>query len=68
MNSSYVVEHEQRDGRKWVTETHIDDVGERHVARYLADRNTDYDAILSARATEIADRLVNEEIERVLSG
>lgn len=68
VNSRYALEHAQRDGRIWVTETHTDSEGLEHVVRYLAQVDTDYAAILASRAASIEQALIEAEIEAVLNG
>lgn len=57
MISSYVVEHAQKDGRRWVNETHRDGQGVDHLYSYLSDDKMDRDAILSVHAAQITEAL-----------
>lgn len=66
VSSSHVVGHAQRDGRRYVTETHVDSEGSTHTFEYLAAQNADYAAVRDARATTLADWLAQQEIDEVL--
>jgi len=68
VNSTYTVGHEQRDGTRLVTETHIDSDGEVHKRRYFAEPGMDYDAILAARVARLNEELAAREIEALLNG
>jgi len=61
VSSSHVVGHAQADGRRYVTETHIDDLGAAIVVEYLAPVGADYVAIRTARAASINEELAAAE-------
>lgn len=67
VNSTYTVEHEQRDGSRWVMETHTDSAGEQHSWYYRALAGTDYAAVLAEHAAIIDQRLIDREIAEVLN-
>lgn len=67
VSSSHVVGHAQVDGRRYVTETHVDSAGGVHVREYLAPVGADHAAIAAAYAAELADRLAEAELEGLLS-
>ena len=54
------------DGRRYVTETHVDQYGVAVIADYLADVGADYNAIMAARATQLSQSLIDGEINAVL--
>lgn len=68
VSSDHVVGHAQRDGRRYVTETHVDSEGVTHTFEYLAAEAVDYVAVRNARATALADQLAQQEIDEVLGG
>lgn len=69
MNSSvFSSGHAQRDGRRYVTETHTDDAGGVHRVEYLAAVGTDYTAVMQARAAQIDAALLEAEIAEVIGG
>lgn len=66
--SVYAVDnHAQIDGRRYVTETHVDQYGETYTREYLAAVGADYQAIADAQATVISQQLIDMEIEQVLN-
>lgn len=67
VSSSHVVGHAQVDGRRYVTETHIDSAGGVHVREYLAPVGADHTVIAAAYAAELADRLAEAELDGLLS-
>lgn len=52
----------QQDGRVWVTEVHVDNIGLSHVIGYLVAAGTDVAAALAAHATQLALDLRDTEI------
>lgn len=69
VSSTYTVDsYAQADGRKYVTEKHIDTTGVEHTSVYLADPGADYQAIMEARAIKLAAKLAEAEAEAVLNG
>lgn len=67
VSSNFTVGVAQRDGRKYVTEVHTDNVGIPHIVEYLAMANADFTAIMNARAIIIAAQLINDEIDATLA-
>jgi hypothetical protein len=57
----------QVDGRTYCTETHTDNVGIKHIVTYLAAIGTNYSAVMTARATQIAADLVAQDVARILN-
>lgn len=53
----------QKDGRRYVRETHTDNVGLAHVVEYLAAVGVDYVAVRTARALVIAEQIAAQEAE-----
>lgn len=69
VSSAYTVGALEACGRRWVRETHTDDMGMEHVRDYLsADQAQDRDAILSARASAISEELTQSEAEAIING
>lgn len=68
VTSTHTVEsHAQRDGRSYVTEIHTDSTGKEHRFEYLAAPDTDYVAIRTARAAQLAEQLAEEEFNQIIS-
>lgn len=61
VSSTHTVGHEQADGRRYVTEEHVDSASAVHLVTYLAAVGTDYVAIRDARAIDLATQLADEE-------
>ena len=66
VSSSVVFDPAGPDGRKWATETHTDHLSVPHVAAYLWDANIDANAVLAARAVQIASDLAEAEAQALL--
>lgn len=62
VSSSLIAEGAQADGRRWIAETHTDNIGLKYVIRYLADVGLDTAAVLAARAITLASDIANAEI------
>lgn len=67
VNSTFAVGHAQADGRRYVTETHVDSAGDVHVREYLAPVGADHAAIAAGYAAALADRLAEAELEGLLT-
>ncbi len=63
ISSTHTVGHAQRDGRRYVRESHTDNTGAVFLAEYLADQGTDYVAVRDARAASISDQLAEAEAQ-----
>ena len=69
VSSTFVLDsHNQIDGRVYITETHIDAVGVRHVVEYLATADMNHGDICAARAIQIRDSLAEAEADSMLAG
>lgn len=66
VTSTYAVGHAQPDGRKYVVESHTDDVGQAYRVEYLAAVGTDYGAVMTARAAQINDQLAEAEAQALI--
>jgi len=66
VSSSHVLGTVQKDGRRYVTEDHVDQLSRHHLVEYLAASDADYTAIRMARATAIGLRLIAQEIDSAL--
>jgi hypothetical protein len=66
LTSSYIVEHAQKDGRKWVREKHIDAFDREHFRYYLSTDAMDRDAILAASAINIEEILKAGDFQKCL--
>lgn len=62
MNSSYTIEHQQKDGRRWVNERHIDAAGEVFLWSYLANDKADKDQILADHATVLQTLITDDQL------
>lgn len=60
--SSYVVGHNQKDGRRFVIERHTDDAGLEHVVEYGPTDSVDYQTTLLARAAQMDADLADHEL------
>ena len=67
VSSDVVLGTLQRDGRRHVTETHVDNVGISYTFTYLAAVDANTSAILAARAVTLAQWLINRELEAELA-
>ena len=69
-SSTYTLDnHTQSDGRVYVTERHTDDAGVVHEVMYLAPAGwtaTEYNATMTARATQIDAQLAEAEFAELL--
>ena len=69
VSSTYVADaHVQKDGRRFVVESHTDSVGGIHTTHYLAPIGADYQALANARAATIAASLAEQEATEILNG
>lgn len=66
VSSTHVVGHAQADGRRYVTETHTDDLGAVVVIEYLAPVGADYVAIRTARAADLGEAMAVAEANAVI--
>jgi len=70
--SKIAEDSEQADGRRWITEEHIDHLGKVYKINYLAMSDTDIVIILNNRVSVIEQWLIDNEskqaIDRVISG
>lgn len=68
VSSTYKVGHAQANGRRYVEEFHTDSNGVVHRVEYgpMPD-GTDYQAIMEARAVQIAEQLAQQEAEALWS-
>lgn len=66
ISSSLVVGHAQADGRRYVTETHIDHLGIEHRFEYgPVGAEVDCDAVMAARVVELAETLRAAEFAHI---
>jgi len=65
VSSTYTL-HPQVDGRNWVTEDHVDQLGGHWPYEYLAPNTTNYDALLATHAAEVWNMIVTSEIINAL--
>lgn len=57
----------QADGRRYITEVHVDHVGGRHEFVWMAEPDQDVASILPGRATWLADYLAQQELAENLA-
>ena len=67
MQSELISTLPQADGRAYVRERHIDALGVTHEVEYLAGPDTDYTAVMLARAPQIEAELRQSELDRWLA-
>jgi hypothetical protein len=67
-SSSHTVGHAQKDGRRYVRESHVLNVGSPVVVEYLAPEGTDYVAVRTARVAAINEQLAEAEYGALTSG
>lgn len=71
VSSSYTEGVIQADGSRWVTEAHVDSVGEVHLESYVADSSIDAAWIatrLAERAEWLGEKLAAAEFEEIVNG
>ena len=62
INSTFTPDaHLQKDGRRYVTERHVDHLGVEHLFVYKAAANADYAAIMAARVPRIEEAIAESE-------
>jgi len=66
VTSTHTLGTVQVDGRRYVTEDHVDEFSRHHLAEYLAESGADYVGIRTARAVAIGRWLIDHEIEAAL--
>ena len=66
VSSSHVLGTVQRDGRRYVTEDHVDQLARHYLLEYLAAAAADYVAIRTARAAVLSQQLIDAEIQAAL--
>jgi hypothetical protein len=62
VTSSFAVGHSQRDGRRYVTETHVDHLGCVHEREYLAAPDADHAALMATHAVTLQQQLRDDEL------
>lgn len=67
VSSTHTVDHEQIDGRRFVTEAHTDNLGVVYRFEYLAAAGTDYVAVRDARAVQLSAWLAEAEADALLA-
>lgn len=67
MTSEIISISPQADGRAYITERHVDQFGVAHNMEYLADADTDRDAMLQTRAEQLAEQLRQSELDSWLA-
>ena len=67
MQSTLLIISPQSDGRSYVTERHVDQCGVAHIIEYLADAETDRDAMLQTHADQLAEQLRQSELDSWLA-
>lgn len=67
VSSTHAVGNLQADGRRYVTESHTDDVGVVHSVEYLAAVNADYVAIRDVRVAQINEQLAEAEAQALMA-
>ena len=71
VSSTYTADaHTQADGRRYVTERHVDSAGVEHLVMYLAPAEwgaAEYQAMMDARVAQIDSQLAAAEFDRLLN-
>lgn len=67
MTSEIISISPQSDGRAYVTERHTDQFGAAHTVEYLADKNSDCDALLTEHAAQLTAQLRQSELDSWLT-
>lgn len=69
ISSAYALGHAQRNGTRYVTETHTWDTGEITTLEYGPVPDTvDYQAVANGRATRIMETRALQEFEELIGG
>jgi len=66
VSSQFTLEAAQKDGRRFCTERHTDNLGVVHFAVYLSAVGADNNAIMLARVSGIDQALVDGDVQRIL--
>jgi len=67
MVSTIIEDNLQADGRRRVTEQHIDAISRKHCVSYMAEALTDVQAIMTARAPILEQTLIDNDTESSIS-
>lgn len=62
INSTYIVNPQQIDGRVWVTETHTDHLNKIHKYEYLVNPGVNSEVIMNNRAVELSNEFKTQEL------
>src|ERR1039458_6149732 len=62
VSSTIIEDAPQSDGRRWVTERHVDQLGIEHLVPYMAAAPTNTEPIMAARAIQIGADLAAAEV------
>lgn len=65
VSSAVSIGHAQRDGRRYITETHTDHLGGTHEREFLADPDADLDALLAQHALELEVGLRDAQLAEI---
>lgn len=66
VSSSHTLGTVQLDGRRYVREDHLDNLGKHWLIEYLAAIGADYVAIRTARAVRLAQQMIDSEVAAAL--
>jgi len=66
VSSTHTLGSVQVDGRRYVTEDHVDQLSRHYLTEYLAAAAADYVAIRTARAVALSQQLIDAEISAAL--
>jgi len=61
--STIIEDSLQSDGRRWITEQHIDALGKKHHVNYIVEALTDVQVIMTARAPILEQTLIDNDAE-----
>jgi hypothetical protein len=67
VTSTIVDDSPQIDGRRWITESHVDQFGEDRRVMYLCAADADVQAVMLSRAARVYDETVQGEIQNNIS-
>lgn len=66
-SSTIIEDRAQIDGRRWITERHVDSQGQSYFVVYMADAGLDAQAEMANRVAAFAARLKQNEIDREIA-
>jgi|GEM_PF-6650443 len=67
ISSNIIADSKQADGRRWVTEEHVDSGGVGHRVTYMSGAQADAESAMNARVASVDESLSESEISRYIN-